>query len=74
MSFMKYIPGVETAKEIAAKPFSWLKQKGSEIFHGATDKVIGGVQDATRMALSGLLKGIMSIPVIAMKTPKSGHD
>ncbi len=74
MSFMKYIPGVETAKELAAKPFSWLRQKGSEVFHGAVDKVIGGVQGATRMALMAALKGMMSIPVIAMKEPKSGHD
>lgn len=74
MSFMKYIPGVETAKELVAKPFNWLKQKGSEVFHGAIDKVIGGVQGATRMALSGVLKGIMSIPVIAMKEPKHGRD
>lgn len=70
MSFMKHIPGVEKVKELAMKPVNWLKEKASEILHGTMDKVIGGIQDATRTALSGVLKGLMSIPVITMKEPK----
>lgn len=73
MDFLKYLPGLETAKDLAMKPVNWLKQKGSEILHGTTDRVISGVQDATRLTLSGILKGIMSIPVILMKESRHKH-
>lgn len=71
MGITDYIPGLETAKMLAMKPINLLKKKTGEVFQSALNKVIGGVQSTTRMALSGVLKGIMSIPILTIAQGKN---